>query len=111
MLRVVVCLMIAFVLGACASGSALVTGTKRPAIPPSEVQLYSEPPTAYEVIGIIKASSDMGLTEQGSMDYAIEELKKQAAAIGANGVLVTAVGGRSDEPAVVGKAIYVVPKR
>jgi hypothetical protein len=69
--------------------------------------LYSKPPAEYEVIGVVRASSQMGLTEQGSMDYAVEELKKQAAAIGANGLLITAVGGRSVAPAVVGEAIYV----
>ena len=81
-------------LTACASGSAVVTGTKRPPISPSEVQLYTRAPADYEVIGIVKASSEMGWTEQGSIDYAVEELKKQAAAIGANGVLLTVVGER-----------------
>jgi hypothetical protein len=87
-------LIVAFALAACASGSSVITGTKRPAIAPSAVQLYTNPPAEYDVIGIVKASSDAGLTEQGSMDYALEELKRQAAAIGANGVLLRAVGER-----------------
>ncbi|MDB4522267.1 hypothetical protein N9100_02530, partial [Gammaproteobacteria bacterium] len=36
--------------------------------------------------------SDMGITAQQSQDYALEELKKQAAKLGANGVLLTNVG-------------------
>ncbi|WZB76722.1 hypothetical protein WJ972_15120 [Achromobacter insuavis] len=36
-----------------------------------------------------------GLTAQESMEYAIEELKKQAASLGANGVLLTGNGART----------------
>ena len=54
-------------------------------------------------------------TEQGSIDYAVEELKKQAAAIGANGVLLTVVaetgGGRDSAQTVSGEAIYVNGKQ
>ena len=76
----------------CASGSVVLTGTKRPPVSPTEVRLYAKAPAEYEVIGIVKASSEMGMTEQGSMDYAVEELKKQAASVGANGVLLRTVG-------------------
>ena len=78
---------------ACASGSAIVTGEKRPPVPREQVKLYLEPPTTeFEVIGIVSASSDAGWTEQGSVDYAIAELKKQAAKLGANGILLVATG-------------------
>ena len=107
MFKAIAMLIAAFAVAACASGSVVVTGTKRPAIAPSLVQLYSKPPADYEVVGIVKASSEMGFTEQGSTDYAVEELKKQAAAIGANGLLITAVGGRSLVSTVAGEAIYV----
>ena len=109
-------LALVFVLAACASGSVVITGSKRPPISPSEVQLYSRAPATYEVIGIVKASSEMGWTEQGSMDYAVEELKKQAAAIGANGVIVTTVGDKGSlsygdiSQTVSGEAIYVSNK-
>ncbi|MEH6559562.1 MAG: hypothetical protein V7708_17335 [Oceanicoccus sp.] len=77
---------------ACASGSSIVTGVVRDPIDPSVVKLYVEPPGKYEVIGIVKASSDAGWTEQGSTDYAVEELKEQAARLGANGVLLVSTG-------------------
>jgi uncharacterized protein YbjQ (UPF0145 family) len=54
--------------------------------------LYLEAPAIFEVIGIVNASSDAGWTEQGSQDYAIEELKSQAAKLGANGVLLETTG-------------------
>ncbi len=107
MTRLLVILVIVGALTACASGSAVVTGTKRPEAEPGTVQMYSKPPAEYEVIGVVKASSDAGLTEQQSMDYAVEELKKQAAAIGANGLIITGVGGGSDDAAVAAEAIFV----
>lgn len=108
----------------CASGSAIVTGTKRPPIDVAQVKLYLESPEKHEVIGLVKASSDSGWTEQESQDYAIEELKIQAAKLGANGVLIVGTGQHTTSvftsngqggfysiPAIAqtisGKAIYV----
>ena len=79
----------------CATGSTVLIGTARPAIEPDQVKLYLEAPTSFEVIGLVEASSDSGWTAQGSMDYAIEELKNQAAKIGANGVLLDSTGSKS----------------
>lgn len=96
---------------ACASGSAIVTGTKRDSIDPAQVKLYLEGPASYEVIGIVNASSDAGWTEQGSIDYAVQELKNQAAKLGANGVLITATG-ESTSTVVGGYGtgyIYAIP--
>lgn len=117
-------LLLAITLVACASGSSIVTGTKRSPLTPAQVKLYIEPPAKYEVIAIVNASSDAGWTEQGSVDYAVEELKNQAAKLGANGVLLgatgesttTVVGGYGTgyiysipvkAKTVTGKAIYV----
>jgi len=82
-------------LGACASGSAIVTGKPRAPIAPEQVRIYLEPPAAFDVIGLVNASSNAGWTEQGSLDYAIEELKRQAAKLGANGVLLVSSGDRT----------------
>jgi len=98
-------------IAACASGSAIVTGNTRTPIAPEQVRIYLEPPTSFEVIGLVNASSDSGWTEQGSLDYAIEELKKQAAKLGANGVLLVSSGERTTT--VVGGYgtgyVYAVP--
>jgi hypothetical protein len=61
-------------IAACASGSAIVTGTTRAPIAPEQVKVYLEPPTDFEAIALVSASSDAGLTEQGSIDYAVAEL-------------------------------------
>ena len=111
-------------LSACASGSHILTGHKRAPIKSNEVSLYSEPPEKYEVIGIVKASSGSGWSQQGDMDLAVEELKNQAASLGANGVILSETGeiistsvgtnssgitysSSSSSQTVSGKAVYV----
>jgi len=88
-------LLAVILLFSCASGSHVVTGTARFPIDPTLVKLYIEKPVYYEVIGMVEASSDAGWTAQGSQNYAIEELKKQAAKMGANGILLNATGTKS----------------
>ena len=100
-------------LAACASGSAIVTGTRRTPTSAELVKLYLEPPSDFEVIGLVSASSDAGMTEQASVDYATAELKNQAAKLGANGVLLISIGDKTSTVAggigktVQGKAIFV----
>jgi hypothetical protein len=115
----------ALALVSCASGSAIVTGDIRPAINSSEVRLYLDPPAEYETIGIVEAASDVEFSSQAAQDRAIEELKEQAARIGANGVLITNTanesgdvvgsfvdgvfyGGASETRTARGRAIFVV---
>ena len=107
----------------CARGNALVTGTQRPATSPESVVLYTEAPEKYEVIGIVTASSDATGSAQTDLNYAVAELKKQAAKIGANGIILQDVSSSSgdgilignvlvyeDKQKVSGKAIYVFGK-
>ena len=111
------------ILFSCASGSAIVTGPLRSATQPETVVVYSEPPKNYEVIGIVSASSDAGLTQQSSLNYALEELKKQAARIDANGIIIENINTSNNGGVIVGniwvnvtsqnvsgKAIYVYPE-
>ena len=110
---------------ACASGSSIVVGEVRKPIDPSQVKLYLEAPKHYEIIGIVNASSDAGWTEQQSVDYAVQELKNQAAKLGGNGVFIestgeqtsTIIGGQGSDylyaipvtaKTVSGKAIFVI---
>ncbi|EGQ7870740.1 hypothetical protein H8Q54_001534 [Vibrio parahaemolyticus] len=119
-------LLLAFILAltGCASGSSILVGEAREPISPEKVRLYIEPPASYDTIALVNASSDAGLTKQGSINYAIEKLKKQAAKLGANGVLLGAPGSNNavllggqgtdyqylisiSEQTVSGQAIYV----
>lgn len=91
-------------LAGCASGSALVTGQTRPALEDhTTVSILTTMPNGAEEIAIVKASSDSGLTQQGSLDYAVEELNKQAANVGANAVVLT---GRDTSSQTVGVPVY-----
>ncbi len=119
------CVLIAvLMISSCASGSYILTGQKRDPIDATLVKLYTEPPQQYEVIAIVNASSDSGWTQQGDMDYAVAEIKEQAAKLGANGIILIGTGETSSTAVktyrsgaihtvsstaqtVSGKAIYV----
>jgi hypothetical protein len=83
--------------GCSATHSALV-GQARPPIAPESVQIFLEPPKArYQEIANITASSrgPFTVTTHGKIDKVIERLKKEAARLGANGVLLHGVDSRS----------------
>ena len=76
----------------CSSGSHVVTGQQLPEIEVEEVTVFQEAPAFdYIVVGTVKASSDSGFTEESRQEKAMEELKEQAAKIGANGVILDEV--------------------
>jgi uncharacterized protein YbjQ (UPF0145 family) len=97
------------ILAGCATGSHIITGEVRPAIDPNLVKLYLEPPSEYEEIGIVRGSSD-DITElfstQTALDGALQELKKQAAQIGANGVLLMNTSSASNTSGFYSESVY-----
>lgn len=127
MKRIICLLLLPFFLCFCASGSAVVTGTARPPIDPNSVKIVGEYPTdrEYEIIGLVTASSDAGWSADGDIEYAKEELKKQAAKIGANVVVIEGTSQAtnyiytssmilpSTSHSLSGKALYVskTPKK
>lgn len=112
---------IALLLCQCATGSAVVTGTAHSPIDPDSVKIVGEYPKnfEYEIIGLVTASSDAGWDADGDIAYAKEELKKQAAKIGANVVVIEGTGQStnyvytgsmllpSTSHSLSGKALYV----
>ena len=110
----------AFAIVGCASNSPNVTGTRRNPISPDQVTLYFDLPAEYEEIGVVSASSGARWGDERSVEYAIKELKKQAANLGANGLLLldfkintttTMEGNRPVTDKIVrGKAIFVKGK-
>ena len=110
-LRVILTIFILSALIGCASGSHIVIGQQRPAINLDDVTIYLEPPSRYETIGIVEASSEVGFSTQAAQDRAIAELKRQASRIGANGVLLTNtenMGELFQSKNVRGEAIHVI---
>lgn len=76
----------------CSSGAHVITGQQMPELDVDLVEVFKEAPLFdYEVIGTVRASSDGGFTQDSRQEKAIEELKKQAAKIGANGVILDEV--------------------
>lgn len=77
------------VLAGCSSTSQLVTGTPRAPIDPSQVRIYfTPPPGGYEEIAQLETASG-GFTygEQNKLNDVINNLRIEAAKLGANGVL------------------------
>ena len=81
-------MIVCFLLFACADSSSIITGTVRSAISPNEVKIYLNPPSQYETIGIIESVSEVVFSRQAAQDRVIDELKSQAAKIGANGIIL-----------------------
>jgi hypothetical protein len=73
-------------------GSSVLVGTKRAPIEASAVKLYLQPPTRYEQVAILSADARNAFASQQNLtDNTIERLKNEAAALGANGILLQGV--------------------
>ncbi|HLY51711.1 MAG TPA: hypothetical protein VKQ31_01760 [Steroidobacteraceae bacterium] len=83
-------------LAGCATSSHVLTGTPRAPIDPASVRIYTLPPPQYEQIAALSATSggSLAITSQQNMDKAIERLKREAARLGANGVLLQSMQDR-----------------
>ena len=92
------------ILAGCAEGSALVIGDVRPAIEDhTMVKILTTMPEGAEQIALVKASSGDGWNQQQSLDYAVDELKRQAAKVGANAVVLS---GQDTSTEVTGVPVY-----
>ncbi len=81
-----------FVLVGCASTSRVMLGKARAPIDPALVKVYSTPPAGAVEIAQLESSSAVGFGTQGQTDAAVARLKRDAAALGANGVVLMGVG-------------------
>lgn len=77
----------------CATSHVLV-GTQRAPIEPEQVRIYIDPPAQFEKVAILETSSEgsFALTNQQKTNKVIARLKAEAASLGANGVLIQAIG-------------------
>jgi hypothetical protein len=85
-------------LAGCSTTSHVMIGKARPPIPPDSVQIYARPPGPhYEEIAQLDASSQgsFSFTAQAKTDAVITRLKAEAAKLGANGVILQAIGDQS----------------
>jgi hypothetical protein len=79
-------------LGACAGTSKVMLGQARPPVDPAQVRIYTTPPPGSVEIAQLESSSAVGFGTQGQTDAAVARLKREAAALGANGVILMGVG-------------------
>jgi len=84
-----------FLTKACYPVSHVIVGETQTPINYTDVKVYSDYPDNYEKIAIIEASSDLALkdlsiefTHQQKTNKSLERLKKEAASLGANGVVI-----------------------
>lgn len=81
----------------CAQHSHIVVGTKRPAINPEQVRVYITPPPKFEEVAVIDGTSrgSLALGTQSKMDSAMNAMKRDAASLGANGLLLRTSGDQA----------------
>lgn len=79
-------------LTACAGTSKVMLGQARPPVDPAQVRIYTTPPPGSMEIAQLESSSAVGFGTQGQTDAAVARLKREAAALGANGVILMGVG-------------------
>jgi hypothetical protein len=85
------CLIAAMIaMAGCSASSQTLTGTPRPAVAPSEVTVYTHAPSDFQEIAVLSASRKSVSTAGGerAIEKIIDDLKLQAAALGANGLLL-----------------------
>jgi hypothetical protein len=104
--------------------STIVTGKTRDEIGTDKVRVYSTAPKKYEDVAILSGSANSGWTSQAQIENVLDGLKKAAAELGANGILIESAGAQNsgavvfpnggtpiiapvNRQAITAKAIYV----
>lgn len=100
--RLILALSTFALLGGCASTDKLMLGEARAPIDPSEVRIYRAPPPGAIEIAEIDASSAIGFGTKGQDAAVMDRLRQEAAALGANGLLIL---GRGDSRSPVGMSV------
>ena len=77
----------------CCATPPIIVGQPRPPISPEAVRVYRVPPRHFERIAIIDspAGTSWIFPDRPSMELGISRLREQAAALGANGILLERV--------------------
>jgi hypothetical protein len=91
-LRFCAAMLVAGLICGCAT-RPIIFGQVRPAISPGAVRVYQVPPRHFERIAIIDspAGTSWIFPDRPSIDLGISRLRDQAAALGANGILLQRV--------------------
>ena len=90
--RIAATIALAAALAGCAGTSKVMLGPARASIDPAQVRVYTAVPPGSVEIAQLESSSAVGFGTQGQTDAAVTRLKREAAALGANGVVLIGVG-------------------
>ncbi len=88
-MKILMSLLVVLALSACTTSSVVRTGEMYAPINPEQVRVFFQSPDDYQVLGLIDAHSDIVFSSRKAQERAIKRLVEEAAAIGANGVLIT----------------------
>ena len=82
-------------------------GTARPPVDPAQVQIHLHPPARYDEIALVTADSRGAFrwSAQGTTDVALERLKREAARLGADGLLDLRLGEPLAAAPVIGTGL------
>ena len=72
----------------CTTSDVIMTGTARSPVSPDSIKMYLRPPEKFESIGLVTASSNSTPIRSKNKQSALTELRKKAATLGANGILL-----------------------
>jgi len=89
-------LLIVGTLAACTT-SHVIVGHARAPISPEQVNVYLQPPARYEEVALVSSSSrqSFAITAQARTDKVVDRLKKEAASLGANGIVLREITDQS----------------
>lgn len=88
-MKILMTFLAVLILSACTTSSVVRTGEMYAPISKKQVQVYFQPPAEYQVLGLVDAHSEIVFSNRKAQERAIERLIEEAAAIGANGILIT----------------------
>lgn len=100
---ILISLVLAVLLSGCIlqSGAHIATGDAMPKTSSEQIKLYSYPPKHYKTLGIVAGKARHAFaSEQTRINVAIERMKKEASALGANGIILQAIGDLAAHSAV-----------
>ena len=93
-----------FILKSCYPVSHIIIGEIQTPLDYNNVKVYHDYPDAYEKIAIIEASSDLAFkdlsidfTHQQKTNKALDRLKKEAASLGANGIVLQSISTKTKQ--------------
>jgi opacity protein-like surface antigen len=103
----------ALLLSACSSSEVVPSSGPRSPTTAEQVKIYQKAPKKYEKLGVVTVSRAEGATwdERGDATAGFDILKRKAAALGANGLLLTVPEGGEEKRATAGYhgTYYQVP--